>query len=155
VKHGPPESGEIISSTMRKGSVFCEGGVRVCRLTRANTCGVIRPWQPLKPIFRRWFAQGRLLGWTHLIVVCDTFDHNDYPMYASSADEARNLFADTSEMKTPMEVYNLAYLLRLNLTNIAPRTSEGNCSRRSAAASARRDMFSCTDRSTPDPVSLT
>jgi len=61
-----------------------------------------------KADIRRWFAQGRLLGWTHLIVVCDTFDHNDYPMYASSADEARNLFADTSEMKTPMEVYNLA-----------------------------------------------
>lgn len=30
---------------------------------------------------REWFLAGTELAATHLIVVCDTFDHEDYPVY--------------------------------------------------------------------------
>lgn len=30
---------------------------------------------------RDWFQEGVHLGASHLVVVCDTFDHEDYPVY--------------------------------------------------------------------------
>ena len=32
---------------------------------------------------KNWFDQGVKDGATYLIVVCDTFDHSDYPAYVS------------------------------------------------------------------------
>jgi hypothetical protein len=30
---------------------------------------------------RQWFLEGVELGASHMIVVCDTYDHEDYPVY--------------------------------------------------------------------------
>ena len=58
----------------------------------------------------RWFDEGVAQGATHMIVVCDTFDWEDYPVYAHSAAEARSKFQDYSDksMQQVMEVYALS-----------------------------------------------
>jgi hypothetical protein len=56
-----------------------------------------------------WFDQGVRNGFTHMIVFCDTFDWEDYPVYTTSATEARAEVANThgADMTKVMEVYNL------------------------------------------------
>ncbi|MDO8508037.1 MAG: hypothetical protein Q7S53_05745 [bacterium] len=57
----------------------------------------------------RWFNQGKKQGATHMIVVCDTFDHEDYPVYVmpeEDANEKTEKFREM-EMQRVMEVYNL------------------------------------------------
>lgn len=59
-----------------------------------------------------WFDAGRRRKATHLIVMCDTFDHDDYPVYAMSAAEAKHklaeVFAGRDNMQRVMEVYDLS-----------------------------------------------
>lgn len=54
-----------------------------------------------------WFDRGKVLGNTHMVIICDTFDHSDYPVYTTSADEARLLADSPGEMEKIMEVYCL------------------------------------------------
>lgn len=57
----------------------------------------------------RWFDRGVAEGATHMVVECDTFDYDDYPVYANSAAEARKRVSDaaTKDMTSVMEVYVL------------------------------------------------
>lgn len=68
----------------------------------------------------QWFREGLGQGATHLIVVCDTFDYEDYPVYVmpgeSSVDVAREHGKDdhngvptlpNADMEKVMEVYAL------------------------------------------------
>ena len=56
-----------------------------------------------------WFDQGVKEKKTHLLVVCDTFDHEDYPVFAESDDDAINKYAEYNgkNMQRVMEVYDL------------------------------------------------
>jgi hypothetical protein len=56
-----------------------------------------------------WFDEGRRQGATHMIVVCDTFDHDDYPSYAAGDAEALEKYKkyDGQNMQRVMEVYDL------------------------------------------------
>jgi hypothetical protein len=58
---------------------------------------------------KTWFESGVNLGCTHMIVVCDTFDYEDYPVYVHSDENAREEVSkrDGKEMQKVMEVYNL------------------------------------------------
>lgn len=58
----------------------------------------------------RWFEMGKKNGATHMIVVCDTFDNSDYPVYvAIDADvhAVEEEHADRSMAKI-VEVYSLS-----------------------------------------------
>jgi hypothetical protein len=57
-----------------------------------------------------WFDEGKRFKATHLIVVCDTYDHEDYPVYAFSEQGARQVVAEHNgvNMQRVMEVYNLS-----------------------------------------------
>jgi hypothetical protein len=59
---------------------------------------------------RNWFNQGVRIGATHMIVVCDTFDYEDYPVYVEPDKDAQELVdaLDGSNMRRVMEVYNLS-----------------------------------------------
>ncbi len=35
---------------------------------------------------KRWFRNGKKNGATHMIVVCDTFDYEDYPVYVEKGE---------------------------------------------------------------------
>jgi dipeptidase len=54
-----------------------------------------------------WFNRGVERGNSHMVIVCDTFDHDDYPVYCDNADEARKKVADPGSMQRVMEVYHL------------------------------------------------
>lgn len=56
-----------------------------------------------------WFDRGVEKQATHMIVVCDTFDHGDYPVYVSPDQDARTEAAkyNSANMQRIMEVYDL------------------------------------------------
>lgn len=57
-----------------------------------------------------WFERGSVLGATHMIVVCDTFSHEDYPVYVKPGESSREIAADYDDknMQRIMEVYDLS-----------------------------------------------
>lgn len=58
---------------------------------------------------KHWFEQGLKNGSTHLIVVCDTWDWIDYPVYVSAKEDARKIADEHgANMQRVMEVYNLS-----------------------------------------------
>lgn len=56
-----------------------------------------------------WFTRGVESGATHMIVVCDTFDWEDYPVYATGdANCLKEYHAHNGpNMQKVMEVYDL------------------------------------------------
>lgn len=57
----------------------------------------------------RWFKRGLEQGATHFIVVCDTFDYEDYPVYVSPSENVHQKAKeyDGPNMQKVMEVYDL------------------------------------------------
>jgi hypothetical protein len=56
-----------------------------------------------------WFDSGVAEKQAYLIVVCDTFDHEDYPVYANDEVECFSIYNEHNgkDMQRIMEVYNL------------------------------------------------
>lgn len=56
-----------------------------------------------------WFDRGVAQNATHMLVVCDTFDYDDYPAYATGDDNAveRYAYYSNASMQKVMEVYDL------------------------------------------------
>lgn len=56
-----------------------------------------------------WFDRGVKQGSTHLIVVCDTYDYEDYPVFASNDQDAKDQYSahNGPNMQKVMEVYDL------------------------------------------------
>jgi hypothetical protein len=56
-----------------------------------------------------WFDRGLNQGSDFMIIVCDTFDYEDYPVYASKADyKAAHSSHNGKNMGRVMEVYDLS-----------------------------------------------
>ena len=62
-----------------------------------------------KEDINRWIKSGQEQGATHMIVVCDTFDWEDYPVYVMPTEDVHQKFAHYNgpNMQKVMEVYNL------------------------------------------------
>lgn len=58
---------------------------------------------------RDWLRRGKGKGATHMVVVCDTFDHDDYPVFVMPGEDARKKADEYNgkNMQRVMEVYNL------------------------------------------------
>lgn len=58
---------------------------------------------------RRWLNEGKSMGATYVIVVCDTFDWEDYPVYVASNEDVRKKYTEYNgpNMQKVMEVYSL------------------------------------------------
>lgn len=55
-----------------------------------------------------WFEEGKSRKAAYMIVVCDTFDHDDYPVYANAADFwTKHAAVNGQNMQRIMEVYDL------------------------------------------------
>jgi hypothetical protein len=56
-----------------------------------------------------WFESGKKENATHMIVVCDEFDYDDYPVYAHDDTECLEQFDkfNGKNMQRVMEVYDL------------------------------------------------
>ncbi len=63
-----------------------------------------------KEDLRDWFDCGVENKATHLIVVCDTFDYEDYPSYVQKGDDAKAMadYHNSQNMQRVMEVYDLS-----------------------------------------------
>lgn len=59
---------------------------------------------------RGWLQRGLDEKATHVIVVCDTFDHGDYPIMVKPGEDVRKKFEehDGQNMQRVMEVYDLS-----------------------------------------------
>lgn len=59
---------------------------------------------------RSWLERAKQNGATHLIVVCDTYDHEDYPVEVKPGQDARKVYNDHNgpNMQRCMEIYNLS-----------------------------------------------
>jgi hypothetical protein len=57
---------------------------------------------------KRWFDDGQRKNATHMIVVCDTYDHETYPVYVSPGENVREKTSvyERKEMQRVMEVYS-------------------------------------------------
>lgn len=57
----------------------------------------------------KWFDRGVKQGATHMIVVCDTFSYEDYPVYVAPGDSPRTRAEefDGKNMQKIIEVYDL------------------------------------------------
>jgi hypothetical protein len=67
---------------------------------------------------KRWFERGVQQNATHMIVVCDTFDHEDYPVYVNKGDDPRKEVKkqEAASMQRVMEVYKLTDNMEKQLT---------------------------------------
>lgn len=63
-----------------------------------------------KEDLRRWLKTAKDRGATHLVVTCDTYDWDDYPVYVLPDQNVREVVADYSNrnMQRVMEVYDLS-----------------------------------------------
>lgn len=62
-----------------------------------------------KELIRSWLMEGKRKGATHVVVVCDTFDHDDYPVYVLATEDAQEVVDQYNgpNMQKVMEVYRL------------------------------------------------
>lgn len=58
-----------------------------------------------------WLKEAKQKGCSHMIVVCDTFDHEDYPVFVmpnESVKDKLETYKPASNMQRVMEVYSLS-----------------------------------------------
>lgn len=68
-----------------------------------------------KEFIRKWL-QGATKEDTHMLVVCDTFDYEDYPVFVNKNENVNNKIKHYSEnMQRVVEVYNLSIDLESQL----------------------------------------
>ena len=66
-----------------------------------------------------WFDDGIKQGATHMICVCDTYDHEDYPAYVKPGQDVKLWVKHYSgDMQRVMEVYSLKMDKISNYQNI-------------------------------------
>jgi hypothetical protein len=57
-----------------------------------------------------WLKEGMNRGARWVVVACDTFDHEDYPIYVEAGEDVNRVVEehnDSSKMSLVMEVYSL------------------------------------------------
>lgn len=62
-----------------------------------------------KSDIRQWLHEAKTDGATHMLVVCDTFDHENYPVNVKAGEDVRERAKDFDgkNMQRVMEVYAL------------------------------------------------
>ena len=63
-----------------------------------------------KEDIKRWLENGKTKNATHVIVVCDTWDYEDYPIYVKKGEDVHEIYDNHNgkNMQKVMEVYNLS-----------------------------------------------
>lgn len=56
---------------------------------------------------KRWFQEGKAQGATHMIVVCDEFSWEDYPVFVSAEEDVQEEYEKWKKKGRVMEVYSL------------------------------------------------
>ncbi|HCQ31034.1 TPA: hypothetical protein DIU27_01435 [Candidatus Collierbacteria bacterium] len=63
-----------------------------------------------RDLIKEWYAKGKEKGATHMIIVCDTLEYEDFPVYVMPTESAREKAQAESikPMQRVMEVYSLS-----------------------------------------------
>lgn len=61
-----------------------------------------------KWMIESWLKREKAAESDYMLVVCDTFDHEDYPVYVSKKDIDKTIQQYSGNMQTIMEIYNLS-----------------------------------------------
>ena len=63
-----------------------------------------------REMIQEWWTRGKAQNATHMIIVCDTFDHEDYPVFVMPGEDVHQKVAEYNgpNMQRVMEVYNFA-----------------------------------------------
>jgi len=58
---------------------------------------------------RRWFEEAKRRGATHIVVACDTFSNEDYPVYVMPGEDVKKVEEEyqSKKMSKVMEVYSM------------------------------------------------
>lgn len=58
----------------------------------------------------RWFKEGLRQHATHVVVVCDTFEYDEYPVYVIPGQDVHRIVAEknAASMQRVMEVYKMS-----------------------------------------------
>lgn len=56
---------------------------------------------------RQWFDDGLAAGAKYMVIVCDTFDWSDFPLFYTTEDAAQRRVSSPGPMEKIMEVYDL------------------------------------------------
>lgn len=70
-----------------------------------------------KEDIKRWLSLAKE-DHSHMIVVCDTFDYTDYPVYVKITENVKEIeakYSDSQKMSRVMEVYNLKKDINIQL----------------------------------------
>lgn len=63
-----------------------------------------------KDQIRQYLEHGKVQNATHVIIVCDTFDWEDYPIFVLPHEDARTIAKEYgTNMQKVMEVYSLSH----------------------------------------------
>jgi len=54
-----------------------------------------------------WFDEGVAKGATHMVIICDTYDYDDFPRYVMPGEDPRHVAGKMGDMQRLMEVYAL------------------------------------------------
>jgi hypothetical protein len=71
-----------------------------------------------KEDIKGWLERGLECEATHVIIVCDTFDYEDYPVFVEKGQDVQEVIKKMNgqSMQKIMEVYNLALPIEEQLT---------------------------------------
>lgn len=69
---------------------------------------------------RDWLRRAKEDNCTHMLVVCDTFDYNDYPVFCESKEECLEQHKEhhLKNMQRVMEVYDLSIDIESQLKEV-------------------------------------
>jgi hypothetical protein len=73
---------------------------------------------PTNTDMERWLNEGKRQKATHMLVVCDSFDYEDYPVYVKKGENVREVIdrvCKPDNMQRLMEVYNLSMDIKKQL----------------------------------------
>lgn len=70
-----------------------------------------------------WLNRAKKENATHMLVVCDTFDWDDYPVFVSDEENVRDVYEQYhgKDMQKVMEVYNLSLDIHRQLCEFRAR----------------------------------
>jgi hypothetical protein len=75
----------------------------------------------------KWFDEGVAKNARYMIICCDTFDYDDYPVFANTDNDCMMSYHNPGKMQRVMEVYDLQ-------SDKAEQMSEGRAMRLPKAA---------------------
>ena len=63
-----------------------------------------------KEDIKEWVERGKKSGATHVIIACDTFSYEDYPVMVMPGENIKEKlkYYNSQNMQTVMEIYNLS-----------------------------------------------